>query len=593
MVNYVYYYCNITSALPSILERQFTQKTKLLKGSKTMDVWINELFMNLLLGILKILDSIMLLFKKLVGIEPVRVGEEDLTLTDYFLSNDVVSKVFWAIFIISLSICAVSIIVAVVKAVISAKNGEHKPHSKTLMQGVASIVVTIVMAFIMTGGIAMSNTILAKIDFAFKGDNDLPISATIMSICVENGYEQNLSIMNDIKAHQELMESEDKTMEEYPFIFIDDNGEEILYKSPIWDKENNVWLYSVFKLTETGYEDGKSATDFLKADGTFDTTLNATKIFGTYKKNFGFPDSNNPKRDGIIRMDSFNMVFAYFMSLTLVIVIVMSMLGLVKRLYDLVILFLSLPLVVSLLPLDDGAHFKIWRETVISKVVLAYGTIISVNVFMLLCPIILGLGGETFADILLKGLLLVGGALAINGGQLLFARLMGTSAEEFRDMTNSARALAAGAMGTLGAIKGGTNLLLGNKNAMGKRMGGLMPFAMGAARGAGNLAGNLLGGNAYRAGVNSISNKGAGAMNAIRGATGMYKRDAYGSKIIPPNNGQNALMENNGVIGAALKARNQDSPRMMDGSLSTLKNGGNGSTQNNTMYKIRGGSKKK
>lgn len=539
-----------------------------------MDVWINELFMNLLLGILKILDSIMNIFRQLVGIDTVRVIdgsiEQDMTLTEYFLSNSIVSNVFWAIFIISLSICAVCIIVAVVKSIIVSKNGEHKAHSKTVMQGVASVIITIFMAGLMIGGISMANTILAKIDLAFKVNNNLPIPATILDISVENGYEQDMTVMERIKYYQ--IHEWDK-VSDFKCEITDDNGNVIAtYTQPIWDEENNDWIYSVYVKAGSGYLDGKSVNDFLNPNGTFRLDLSAKDLYGQFKKTLNLiPDSDRHiEGTGIIRMNSFNMVFALFMAITLIVVIVMSMLGLVKRLYDLVILFLSLPLVSSLLPLDDGAHFKIWRETVISKVVLAYGTVIAVNVFMLLCPIILSLGGSGFAINILKALLLVGGALAINGGQLLFARLMGTSAEEFRDMTNSARALAGGVMGTVGAMKGGANLLLGHKNAMGHRMGGVLPIAGAAARGAGNLAGNLLGGNAYRGAANYMGSKAAGAANAIRGATGMYKRDAYGQKIVPPNSGTNALMQNNGLIGAALKARTSPSPKMLDGSASTL-----------------------
>lgn len=166
------------------------------------------------------------------------------------------------------------------------------------------------------------------------------------------------------------------------------------------------------------------------------------------------------------------------------------------------------------MPLDDGARFKAWRETVVSKIVLAYGAVLSVNVFYLMLGPIqrLNIGDNSFVNQIFRLVLIIGGGLSISGGQLLFARLMGTSAEEGREMAQSARTLLGG-MGTAIAGAGmAKRAIFGGTNKYGKHTTGAMSIA---GRGA-NVMGSLALGNAYRKPVATMAN----AKDAVVGAGG-------------------------------------------------------------------------
>ena len=87
-----------------------------------------------------------------------------------------------------------------------------------------------------------------------------------------------------------------------------------------------------------------------------------------------------------------------------------------------------MPISMSTLPLDDGARFKVWRETFITKIVLAYGSVFSANVFILLLPIITKMkieGVSGFGNGMFLIFMIIGGAMMIPAGQTLFARLFG------------------------------------------------------------------------------------------------------------------------------------------------------------------------
>lgn len=104
--------------------------------------------------------------------------------------------------------------------------------------------------------------------------------------------------------------------------------------------------------------------------------------------------------------------------------------NLAKRIYEIIFMFFCMPVSMSTLPLDDGVRFKNWREQFLTKIILAYGAVLSVNVFILILPFIQqmsipSVGG--FANSMFIIFMIVGGAMVIPAGQTLFARLFGTA----------------------------------------------------------------------------------------------------------------------------------------------------------------------
>ena len=203
---------------------------------------------------------------------------------------------------------------------------------------------------------------------------------------------------------------------------------------------------------------------------------------------------------------------------------------LVKRSFDIVILLFVLPFVNATVPLDDGAHMKLWRETMISKILLAFGAVFSMAVFNIFAPLTMKIyiANNAVLTGVLRLLLIVGGGLSISGGMALISRLVGTGIAEGNEMASSARTLLAGGAGAIftasRAIRGGKRLLLGSRGVDGKSHGGLVRLGGTAL----DMGGKLLGGNAYTGAKQKV---GAGLSNALSKTKG-------------------AIMGNNGLIGA-------------------------------------------
>ncbi len=158
------------------------------------------------------------------------------------------------------------------------------------------------------------------------------------------------------------------------------------------------------------------------------TDLSVRQILGDYDTCFFGIWPATWKMDGMVNPNSFRYFPALVAAVAVFIAVFIATINLCKRVYEIVILYLIMPMSMSTLPLDDGARCKAWRETFITKIVLAYGAVFAVNVFVLLLPIISKMKVDGFGDFgnaIFFILMVIGGALTIPATQNLFARLFG------------------------------------------------------------------------------------------------------------------------------------------------------------------------
>ena len=130
----------------------------------------------------------------------------------------------------------------------------------------------------------------------------------------------------------------------------------------------------------------------------------------------------------MVNPNTFMYLPALIAGIALAIALIMAVLNLAKRVYEIVFVYFSMPVAMSTLPMDDGARFKNWREMFVTKIILAYGAVLAVNIFVLILPIINGMhidGVSDFANSMFTVFMIVGGAMIIPAGQTLFARLFG------------------------------------------------------------------------------------------------------------------------------------------------------------------------
>ena len=169
-------------------------------------------------------------------------------------------------------------------------------------------------------------------------------------------------------------------------------------------------------------------------------------------------------------------------SLTILVMFVISAITLIQRLFDIVLLYLISPISVSTIPADDGHRFKLWKEMVISKVLSAYGIILSMNLFFIIIPQIHSITffANEFKNGIIKILFLIGGAFAVTKANIVVAQLTGNTSggnetqqlmANIRTGKSYAKVIGMSGLALGGAVVGGKNFFDGRKET-GSSVGG-------------------------------------------------------------------------------------------------------------------------
>ncbi|MCM1404633.1 MAG: hypothetical protein NC133_04015 [Prevotella sp.] len=544
--------------------------------------------MNLLIWVLRVVDSVMDIFQQLAGTKS--IDNEGNDLISLFLNNGIIQKVFFGILIISVVVAAVSIIVAIVKAFVNMSGGERKPISKITGQGISTVFISLLMAGIMISGITIANSLLRDVNAAFGINDESNVCNDLFDIAVDDyAYE---SVPNYVYEDEKdefgnfvyetdengipKVDDNNKLIKKQKIVYMtdadgnvlkDDSGNPVpqvngYTRVPIYQKDQDGNI--ILDANNNPIPVGSGWTEYgIKQKGIPGWSIldeDADSIMGDYSKPWPYiiPD-HNKQNGGLIYWGSFNFILGYVTAVIVLIAVISACLGLVKRLYDLVILFLSLPLIASTIPLDDGARFKVWRETVISKVILAYGAVFAVNTFIIMAPII----STLHVTKIIKMVLLVGGGLSINGGMLLFARIFGTDAAESREMAQSARTLLAGTVAGSKGINAARKWAFGvndDKNAEKRRLGAFRRFGQflglgnssraNARLGLTGSSGTISGAGGSSAALTTQSQAGSQLGQALKTAGTQRYRDALTGRFI--SNAEAAKRGMTGSTGAKI-----------------------------------------
>lgn len=430
-----------------------------------MEIAIKKLVANISFLIMRVLDKFFGLFKVYSGLEGVQVGEEGgetVNLITFFMENPVILNAFFYIMIISVGILFFFTVAGIIKSMATSK----RTVGKVVAEFGGSVLAFVLVWILFLGIVNVGNVVLVEINNALGGANDVTISQRIIDIAVDdNGWREK----NDGQKYSATDFPQNKRMTANEFF-----GNYTQHKWTRFEKS-------------PGYD--------IEEDGDGNEIIVYDK--DTY-------DKNSQGMADLYQTDLF-MLFA--LSLILFILVFVTLITLAKRVYDIVYLYLCMPLSVSTIPFDDGARFKLWHDATFSKLFSVYGTVIALNLYLislsLLDQIHLSSGSET----IFRFIFIVGGALSASAGAALFGQLIGATPDQSKNLGQSLYTGMMMAQTGAGIARGIGGLLFGRKKGGGgaggdgKRHGGLL-------RTAGKVldkGGRFLGGNRYVDMKNKIS----------------------------------------------------------------------------------------
>ena len=263
----------------------------------------------------------------------------------------------------------------------------------------------------------------------------------------------------------------------------------------------------------------------------------------------------------------FEFMFSWLAGAVILVSLASSMLLFVDRVFSIIILYIVAPFSISTCVIDDGAHFKLWRDQIMVKFIMGYGAIIALNVYALICGLVADPGlvffENDFLNFLMKLLLIGGGALTLKKSMGLIGNLVqaGAGSNEMRDNEIAA----AGMRRALGAVGSGLATVTGAKAAagiiksaidskkrdLGEKMLGAMGFGISDNRSrSGDDKKDENGSNSQNPNTPNYNNNSTNPVqNAIQGTNPQQNNNNNQNNVQGPQGGTGNSMVNNAIEG--------------------------------------------
>ena len=380
-----------------------------------MNDLINKFFLSVAIALLRFADSVFDIFRILAGIQKVQIDGVEKTIFEIFLTNKEVAITFYSIFVVGIIAGGVCATVGIMRSV-------HKPEAPSPQKVFGRYLYAMLgtfLIFIMVGVlISAATTILGLLDEAFtsfKTDSINPSESAkkMGNRIIKSLIDNTLSQLNITKSYPEID----------------------IHKGSVSDV--------------------------------------VTRIIGQYKKHHlwqlelvGTWDDKKPIYPlGSSAFAGVRTSFPYFLGLLISCILLVSTLissfKLVLRLFDVMVLYTVLPLPMAVYPIDDGQRLKVWKKQMIQTMVMAYGMVFSINVFLIFLPLInqfqvsqdtTGVGKILNSTVQL--LMLAGGSFAIFKGQKMLEEILGISEGSTSITGGALKSTLAGAGNMVGKLFG-------------------------------------------------------------------------------------------------------------------------------------------
>lgn len=109
---------------------------------------------------------------------------------------------------------------------------------------------------------------------------------------------------------------------------------------------------------------------------------------GSFYLDYNFRNAVGIGQENLFRMSAINPFLLIFSTVLVMSILWTTVWGLIKRIYEIVLMFLMLPAVCATMPVDEGSRFGKWTKEILDKIFSAYSVLIMLNLYFVLIPII-------------------------------------------------------------------------------------------------------------------------------------------------------------------------------------------------------------
>ena len=403
-------------------------------------------------------------FEIFAGLRTVRYNGEDKFLIDVFFGNDAISRIYFGMASIGIVLCFAFTIIAVIRKMFDSEDKMQTTIGRIVGNMIKSILLILMMNFLMTVIVSVTNVVLQQVDYAFGGgaynmetegkeivftEEDYATIAriynTIGNHAINSSYDSRLNInscFNEIREDMLLLDKKDYFEYDYDY---DANGElGVSWQSvlvPIararslktdinideYDTELVEAIIDAMEILQSGVEFRPLQVYSVPPVATVDADTRLDVIVmltGTmtaaenekYNENASIFDAlREPYMSGekdihdIVEVDAdFDLsAIDYLIIIICAIFLGYQMIFLainaVARIFNMLLLYLAFPPIMAASPLDDGGKRKQWTTAFVVQCLSVFGAVMAMRLVTFCVPIIYSDSLNLFPDSLLSG----------------------------------------------------------------------------------------------------------------------------------------------------------------------------------------------
>ena len=324
------------------------------------------IYQTVIMPMLMFIDGISIVFRKFAGLGSYTSHGVVHTNSDFLytlITNSTIMNIFWSMLILGVILLFITTFVAVIKSETTelgdSKGGNNKV--KILKQTFRTILNFAIVPICAVVGIMMGNVLLRSLDQATGGENGYT-GGMGNRVFVSSAYNAN-RVRIAIGYYEDNVDGKESKLD---WTLANGLAQEF-YKKDLVDliQENRAYELadSIDELFINGY-DKYAGTDSLKFQPT--AMIGSVDTISRY-----------------YNIGRYNIILGVLECVGIIILLIKITLGLIKRLFTVVSLFVCAPPIVAISPLNPGI-LKEWNKNFISQVIAGYGAVVGMNLFLII-----------------------------------------------------------------------------------------------------------------------------------------------------------------------------------------------------------------
>ena len=353
-------------------------------------IWFVNVVMNIITGIYAwtgvilysafilplyiVVDGIFIVFKKFAGLDTYSYNGEymqgDIVLS--LINDPIVQNVFWSLLILGIILLIISTIIAVIKSEMAPFEEKSKnTKSRIVVKSLKALVNMFMVPVVAVLGVFVGNAVLKSLDQATNGSGEsVMISGMVFRAAAYN--------CNRARSHEKFAND------------MIDNGLNtfgIIQGSTQEEIANSVDDAFATNAVINWQSLDQAITNIFSSDGSvyiYTIFLSIQSYGSLYLPRYSMSVYDSVFVCYYYDLLTYNYLIGIIVLSFCSYVLLATAIGLIKRLFKLTMLLIISPPVVAISPIDDGKALGKWRQSFIGTTLSAYGTVVGLNIFILL-----------------------------------------------------------------------------------------------------------------------------------------------------------------------------------------------------------------